>query len=92
MNREGKSYRSERKSDLKSNINGSVVTVTRSTKWSPDLEDDKSNYTHVCFVVDCPEDPGAIGREVRLDERKYVSSITKKLTSTWTENDRYVEI
>jgi hypothetical protein len=93
MNREGKSYRSERlDSKDKSKINGSIVMVTRSTKWSPDLDDDKSNFTHHCLVLECPQDPGAVGREVRLDERKYVSSVTKKLTSTWFDDDLYVEI
>jgi len=91
VNREGKSYRSERIED-KSKINGSIVIVTCSKKWSPDLEDAQSNFTHTCLVLECPQDPAAVGREIRLDERKYRSSVTKLLTSTWDDDDKYIEI
>jgi len=104
VNREGKSYRSERPENRKhfSNVpagpvNGSIVVVTRSEKWSPHLTDEQSNYTHVCLVLECPMDPTQVGREVRLDERKYqvkTSNVTGTVgyASTWTNDDGYREI
>ena len=98
MNREGKSYRSERPEDRKyfSNVpagpvNGSIVVVTRSEKWSPHLTDEQSNYTHVCLVLECPMDPTQVGREVRLDERKYYTN-AGVYQSTWVNEDGYKEI
>lgn len=98
MNREGKSYRSERPENRKhfSNVpagpvNGSIVVVTRSEKWSPHLTDELSNYTHVCLVLECPMDPTQVGREVRLDERKYYTN-AGVYQSTWSNEDGYVEI
>lgn len=91
MNREGKSYRSERE-EQGSKVNGSIVMVTRSTKWSPDVSDAQSNFTHHCLVLECPMDPAAVGKEIRLDERVYVAGGTGKLTSTWDVDDKYVEI
>ncbi len=89
MNREGKSYRSERAENL-GKVNGSIIMVTRSTKWSPDLDDTQSNFTHHCLVLECPMDPGAVGKEVRLDERMYVHG--GKFVSTWDADEKYVEI
>lgn len=92
MNREGKSYRSNRLENG-SRVNGSVVLVTRSDKWSPALEDWQSNYTHHCLVLQCPMDPAAVGREIRLDERMYTSHETGgQFISTWEHDDGYVEI
>ena len=98
MNREGKSYRSERPENRKhfSNVpggpvNGSIVVVTRSEKWSPHLTDELSNYPHVCLVLECPMDPTQVGREVRLDERKYYTN-AGVYQSTWVNEDGYKEI
>jgi len=93
VNREGKSYRSTRAEN--GLINGSIVLVTRSEKWSPALTDWQSNFTHACLVLECPKDPSQVGREVRLDERKYrVERFPgqSSLVSSWTEDDGYVEI
>jgi hypothetical protein len=93
VNREGKSYRSERVEPsrfVNSVANGSIIVVTRSEKWSPGVADEQSNYTQICLVLECPMDPKQVGREVRLDERKYV--YVGKLLSTWDADDRYVEI
>lgn len=89
MNREGKSYKSTRSEQ--GLINGSIVLVTRSEKWSPALEDGQSNFTHNCLVLECPQDSTQVGREVRLDERKYYTNAGKTL-STWENDDGYVEI
>lgn len=96
MNREGKSYRSSRP-EGSGLVNGSIVLVTRSEKWSPGLDDELSNYTHICLVLECPRDPSQVGREVRLDERKYhitSSNVTGLVgyATTWTNDDGYVEI
>jgi hypothetical protein len=97
MNREGKSYRSSR--DDGGIVNGSIVLVTRSEKWSPGLTNEQSNFTQVCLVLECPKDPSQVGREIRLDERKYAVSVSQNgstplsgLASTWTNDDGYVEI
>ncbi len=95
MNREGRSYKSTRSDN--GVVNGSIVLVTRSEKWSPHLTDEQSNYTQVCLVLECPRDPSQVGREVRLDERKYsvtASNVTGPLgfASSWTNDDGYVEI
>jgi hypothetical protein len=97
MNREGRSYRSSRDEGGSSPINGSIVLVTRSEKWSPHLTDEQSNFTHVCLVLECPKDPSQVGREVRLDERKgpiMHSGVTGPVGywSSWTSNDGYVDI
>lgn len=86
MNREGKSYKSTRSDN--GVVNGSIVLVTRSEKWSPHLTDEQSNFTQVCLVLECPRDPSQVGREVRLDERKY----SPTASSSWTNDDGYVEI
>lgn len=103
MNREGKTYRSDRQEFTYMSrgglVNGSIVLVTRSEKWSPHLTDAQSNFTQVCLVLECPRDPTQVGREVRLDERKYPVSVsqsggtpTSHLASSWTNDDGYVEI
>lgn len=89
MNREGKSYRSSR--DDGGIVNGSIVLVTRSEKWSSGLTDEQSNFTHACLVLECPRDPRQVGREIRLDERKYYTN-AGVYQSTWTNDDGYVEI
>ena len=91
MNREGKTYRSERLSASdKNKINGSVVVVTRSVKWSPALEDRLSNYTHHALVLECPEDPAQVGAEVRIDERVYVYD--DRVVTSWERDDLYYEV
>lgn len=99
MNREGKTYRSNRFEGSTHPRNGSIVLVTRSEKWSPYLTDEQSNFTHVCLVLECPMDPSKVGREVRLDERKYPVSVsqsggtpTSHLASSWTSDEGYDEI
>jgi hypothetical protein len=93
MNREGRSYKSTRSDN--GIVNGSIVLVTRSEKWSPHLTDEQSNYTQVCLVLECPQKPTEVGREVRLDERKYTVERFPghtHLASSWTNDDGYVEI
>lgn len=95
MNREGKTYRSLRSDN--GVVNGSIVLVTRSEKWSPHLTDEQSNFTHACLVLECPQKPTEVGREVRLDERKILvtaSNVTGPVgfASSWTSDDGYVEI
>lgn len=89
MNREGKSYRSSRTDN--GIVNGSIVLVTCSEKWTPALTDDQSNYTHICLVLACPQKPSEVGREVRLDERKYYTHAGVHC-STWSSDDGYSEI
>lgn len=93
MNREGKSYRSRRvdASNGKDNVNGSLIVVTRSVSWNESLGD-KANFTHACLVLECPADPTQVGREVRLDERKYLSGNAGNLVSTWDNDDCYFEV
>ncbi len=97
MNREGKTYRSEREEiDPKfagaGRANGSVILVTRSVPWSPDRPE-TSNYTHHALVLECPTDPGQVGREARIDERIVVSASGKYVQrSTFTTDDAWVEI
>ena len=90
MNREGKSYKSWKQGEQAPLINGSIVLVTRSEKWSPHLTDEQSNFTHACLVLECPQDPTQVGREVRLDERKYRAA--GNAVSSWTVDDGYAEI
>lgn len=89
MNREGKSYRAQRVKKT-GKVYGSIVVVTRSTKWSPALEDNQSCYTHHCLVLECPLNPTVVGCEVQLDERIYI--LGGKFVSTWERDDKYVEI
>jgi hypothetical protein len=92
MNREGKSYRSLRCEGNKDKVNGSVIVVTRSVSWNEVLGD-CANYTHHCLVLECPLDPAAVGREIRLDERMYTSHETGgQFISTWEHDDGYFEI
>jgi len=95
MNREGKSYKSTRSDN--GIVNGSIVLVTRSEKWSPHLTDEQSNFTQVCLVLQCPQKPTEVGREVRLDERKgpiMSTGVTGPVGywSSWTGEDGFVEI
>ena len=97
MNREGKTYRSEREEvDPKfagaGRTNGSVILVTRSVPWSPDRPE-TSNYTHHALVLECPLEPSTVGREVRIDERYYIAHEPgSPRVSSFKQDDGWLEL
>jgi hypothetical protein len=92
VNREGKSYISEKPQDGSGLIpNGSVVTVIKSTAWSP-KRPDTSNWSHDVVVLRCPMEPGLVGQTTRVDEVKTLEERTGRLVSSFVDFDRWVEV